>query len=403
MVSLQHPILAVMAIAVTAPLLAELPVGVRIPVVVLEVVLGAVVGPHALGWVQTGEFLDLMQKVGLGAMLFMAGTEIDFRTIAGRPLTLALVGWVASAAVAFVVVGVLHAVPSVHAPMMVVLALTTTNLGVMIPVLRDAGVVESAFGRIFLAQGAIGELAPIVGVSLALSTAYSTWQEFTLLLAFLAVVLAVAFVGAQARAPRLLEWLGRTLRSSSQTPVRMSLLLVAAFFVLSETWGFEGILGAFAAGMAVGVATRGEDCEAFRMKLEAVVFGWLVPFFFVGTGLRFDAGALLRSTDTMVLVPTFLLLLLLVRGLPTLLFRNELPPRERLPFAFASSVASVGLVIVITEIGKSTQKMNLDVAQALVAAALLSILVYPTLTGATIARSRPATASRGGAEDAPGS
>ncbi|MCM8597942.1 MAG: cation:proton antiporter, partial [Candidatus Accumulibacter sp.] len=295
-----------MAIAVTAPLLAELPVGVRIPVVVLEVVLGAVVGPHALGWVQTGEFLDLMQKVGLGAMLFMAGTEIDFRTIAGRPLTLALVGWVASAAVAFVVVGVLHAVPSVHAPMMVVLALTTTNLGVMIPVLRDAGVVESAFGRIFLAQGAIGELAPIVGVSLALSTAYSTWQEFTLLLAFLAVVLAVAFVGAQARAPRLLEWLGRTLRSSSQTPVRMSLLLVAAFFVLSETWGFEGILGAFAAGMAVGVATRGEDCEAFQMKLEAVVFGWLVPFFFVGTGLHFDAGALLRSTDTMVLVPTFL-------------------------------------------------------------------------------------------------
>ncbi|MFO1415046.1 MAG: cation:proton antiporter [Burkholderiales bacterium] len=392
MVSVQHPIFAVLAIAVAAPLIAELPLGVRLPVVVIEVVLGAFFGPHGVGWIATGPFLDLMQTAGLGAMLFMAGTEIDFRAIAGRPLRLGIGGWFVSAVLAFVVVGLLHVVPGVHAPMMVVLALTTTNLGVMLPVLRDAGVLDSAFGRQFLAAGTIGELAPIVAVSLALSTLYSTWQEFALLLAFLGVVAATGFVGARTRAPRLLAWLSRTLQSSSQTPIRISLLLLASFFVLSEAWGFEGILGAFAAGMVIGVATRGEECEDYRMKLEAVIFGWLVPFFFVGTGLHFDVAALWRSTATLVLLPTFLVLLLLVRGAPALLYRNELPAGQRVPFALSSSVASVGLVIVITEIGKATQKMNPDVAQALVAAALLSVLVFPTVAGSLLGRQPAAPA-----------
>jgi len=179
----------------------------------------------------------------------------------------------------------------------------------------------------------------------------------------------------------MLALLARSLRSSTQLPVRVALLILTGMVVLAEELGFEGILGAFAAGMVVGLAVRGKDGEPFRAKIDAIAFGWLTPFFYVGTGMQFDLSALTRDLTTMLLVPALLVLLLLVRGLPVLLYRRDLAGPERLPFALCSSVASLGLVVVITQIGLHAKRMNGDVAQALVAAALLSLLLYPTLAG----------------------
>jgi len=161
--------------------------------------------------------------------------------------------------------------------------------------------------------------------------------------------------------------------------------MLAAMFVLSEGMGFEGILGAFAAGMVVGLATRGKDGELFRIKIDAVCFGWFTPFFFVGTGVTFDLAALTRDVETMLLVPSFLLLFLLTRGITAVLYRGDFPGLQ-LPFALYSSVASLGLTVVITRIGVHAYGMNPDIAQALIAAALLSSLVYPTLAGALLSR-----------------
>src|SRR5262245_46483649 len=149
-------------------------------------------------------------------------------------------------------------------------------------------------------------------------------------------------------------------------------------------------LGAFAAGMVVGLATRGEEGEPFRVKIDAVCFGWLTPFFFVGTGSQFDLGALTRDVTTMLLIPTFLLLSLVVRGAPIVLYRNDIPKPERLPFALSAAVASLGLVVVITQIGLRAKSMNPDIAQALIGAALLSLLLYPTLAGVLLSRTPPA-------------
>jgi Kef-type K+ transport system membrane component KefB len=193
-------------------------------------------------------------------------------------------------------------------------------------------------------------------------------------------------VGMGARHPRLLSLLSRTMHASSQLPVRLALLTLAALFTLSEELGFEGILGAFAAGMVVGLATRGKDGEQFRIKIDAVCFGWFTPFFFVGTGIAFDLGALTRDIATMLLIPTFLVLLLLVRGGTVLLYRNDIAPPERMPFALFASVASLGLTIVITKIGLEAYHMSPDIAQALIAAALLSSLMFPTLAGALLSR-----------------
>jgi len=388
-----HPVFVVMAVAVIAPLLAEIPIGLRVPVVVLEVLLGILIGPQMLGLIAPDVFLVKMQVIGTAAVLFMAGMEIDFGGIGGRPLALALGGWLASLALAVGAVGVLHVIPGVDAPMMVAIALTTTMLGALIPILRDGGQLETAFGRMLLAAGTVGEIGPIVAVSLLLSRRFDTWQEAGFLTAFLALVGVAAAVGMGARPPGFLALLSRAMHASTQLPVRLALFIMSTLVVVAVEFGFEGVLGAFAAGMIVGLATRGEDGRLFRLKADAVCFGWLTPFFFVGTGIQFDPGALTRDLATTLLTPAFLLLFLVVRGLPVFLYRDAIPRPERLPFALYSSVASLALIVVITQIGLGAGTMNPDIAQALVAAALLSLLVYPTLAGVLSPRAAPRVAS----------
>lgn len=374
-----------MAAAVAAPLLAEIPVCVRLPVVVLKIVLGILIGPHVLGLVQLDEFMVTMSKIGMAASLFMAGMEIDFKRIRGRPLSLALRGWGLSLVLGFAAACLLSIMPVVHAPIMIMLALTTTALGTLLPVLRDTGQLDTRFGQLFLAAGTVGEIGPIVTISLALSSEYSRWQEIALLLAFLSVVALAASVGLGARPPKALALLRRTMSSSTQLPVRLVLLTLAAFFVLAESFGLENILGAFAAGMVVGLATRGEEGKPMREKLDAVCFGWLMPFFFVGTGLKFNAGALVESLPTMLLIPVFLLLFLCVRGAPVLLYHNDLATKERLPFALFASVASLSLVLVIVELARA-RSMNPLIATALVAATMLSVLLFPLIGGVLLSR-----------------
>jgi len=374
-----HPVFVVLAAAVAAPLLAEMRAARRVPVVVLEVLLGILIGPHVLRLVEFDAFLSVMLIIGTTAVLFMAGMEIDFERIRGRPLSLALRGWAASVGLALLAVVLLHVIPGVHAPMMVTIALTTTALGTLLPILRDGGQFDTTFGRLLLATGMTGEVGPIVAVSLAVSQRYSSWQEFGFLLIFLALVVLASAVGMGARPPKLLALLSRTMHASTQLPVRLALFVLATLVVVAVEFGFEGILGAFAAGMVVGLATRGEEGKAFRGRIDAVCFGWFTPFFFVGTGIKFDLGGLTRDVTTMLLIPALLMLFLVVRGTPVLLYRHDIPKSEQLPFALYASVASLGLVVVLTEIGVRAKVMNPAIAQALMGAALLSSLVFPTL------------------------
>ncbi len=381
-----HPVFWLMLAAVAAPLLAAIPLGFRVPVVVLEIVLGVVIGPHVMGLVQFDGFVATMFTFAMAATLFMAGMELDFGEIKGRPLALAAQGWGLSLVVGIAVVGLLHVIPRVDAPLMVTLALCTTGLGILIPVFRDGGQLETPFGRHFMAAGTFGEVGPVVAMSLLLSQQYSTWEEFGFLLVFLAIVGLAIAVGVGARPPRLLDYLSRELHASTQLPVRISLLMLAGLFVLAEQFGFESIFGAFAAGMVVGQATRGDGGALFREKIDAVSFGWFYPFFFVGTGIKFDIAAIGRDLGTMLMVPAFALLFLVIRGAPVFLYRIDFARAQRLPFALASAVPSLSIIVVITEIGVRAKTMNPDTAAAFIGAALLAVLLFPTITGVLLSR-----------------
>ena len=381
-----HPVLIVLAIAVVAPLLAEIPVGVRLPVVVLEMVLGIIIGPQVLGLASAGGLLGwLGGELGLAALFFMAGMELDLERVRGRPLTLAIRGWVLSLVLGLVVAALLYVLPIVHSPMMVGLALSTTALGTLLPILRDAGQLETGFGRLVLAAGAVGEFCPVVMVSLVLTGQYNEWLKIGLMLTFVAIAFGTARIALGARPPRVIGLLTRTMESSSQLPVRLSLLLLAAFVVLSENFGFELIPGAFAAGMVVGLASRAEAGKPLRHKVEAVCFGFLVPFFFVTSGIKFDLTTLLHSAQAMLLLPAFLILLFIVRGVPVFLYRHDLAKGQRLPFALYSATA-LPLLVAISAIGVQTGRMRSEIAAALVGAGMLSVLLFPTFAGLLLSR-----------------
>jgi Kef-type K+ transport system membrane component KefB len=381
-----HPIFWIMAAAVLAPLLAEIPIGLKLPAVVLEIMLGILIGSHGLGLVQFDGFVERMFTIGMAMTLFIGGMELDFGEIKGHPLVLAIGGWIVSLFLGVTVVKLLHAIPHVRAPLMVTLAICTTGIGVLVPMYRDSGQLGTAFGRFVLAAGTLGEVGPIVAMSLLLSQRYSTWQEGGFLVVFLVVVGIAITVGMGARPPMVMAILSRHMRKSTQLPVRISLLFLVALVWLAGNFGFESILGAFAAGMVLGQATRGDAGKLLREKIETVSFAWFYPFFFVGTGIKFDIAALGRDRTTLLLVPTFAVLFLIVRGIPVLLYRGHIDKAQRLPFALSSAVPSLSIIVVITEIGLRSKLMNPDVAAAIIGAAMLSVLLFPTIAGVLLSR-----------------
>jgi len=170
-------------VAAASPLLAEIPLGLRMPIVVLEIVLGITVGPHVLGWATPGPTIAVLSNLGLAFLFFLAGMEIDFEELRGTPLERATEGWIISALLAAALVGGLWWMGVVKAPLLVGLALTTTAIGSLIPILRDGGVLETTLGRFVLGAGVAGEFFPILAMSVLFSTRFSTPVQLVFLLA----------------------------------------------------------------------------------------------------------------------------------------------------------------------------------------------------------------------------
>ena len=379
-------LVVVLAATVAAVTVAVLPRRLAPPVVVVELLLGILVGPQLLGIAQADDFIQFFSDLGLGMLFFFAGYEIDLDRIRGRPLELGALGWAVSLALAYGIGGILAALGVVLSLVYTGSAMATTAIGTLIPVLRDSGELRNRFGTFMLAAGAVGEFGPILLLTLVLSTTHPL-KESVILIAFIAVALAIALSSVR------LAWRGwpvleRTLEASSQVAVRITVLLIFSLVALASELGLDLLLGGFAAGMITRAALRGREVEAFESKLTAVGFGFLVPFFFVTSGMNFDLDALVSSVGAMLKLPLFFGLFLIVRGAPAmLLYRGVMDARERLALAFFSAV-QLPLVVAITTIATETGHMRSTTSAALVGAAILSTLIYP-FVGLALRRSAP--------------
>jgi Kef-type K+ transport system membrane component KefB len=370
-----------LAVVVASALAATVATTIRIgsvtfPVVVLELVFGVVLGPHVIGLTVT-PFIRFFSDLGLGMLFFFAGYEIDLHRIAGRPVELGMLGWGVSLLIAYALGGALAAAGIVLSLLYTGSALVTTAIGTLIPILSDAGEMETRLGTYLLAAGAVGEFGPVLLLTLILST-QSTVHNTVILVAFIAVVVSVALVAVRS-SEKTIPLFERTLETSSQLAIRWIVVLVFALAFLAYQLGLDLLLGGFAAGMITRQLLKERELPAFDSKLTGIGFGVFVPFFFVVSGMDLDVQSLFGSPSGLAKMGLFFVLFLIVRGAPALLlYRRVLDRTERIALALLSSTA-LPLVVAITQLAVRDGHMRTSTAAALVGAAALSTLVFPVL------------------------
>jgi Kef-type K+ transport system membrane component KefB len=389
-------LLIVVAVGFGAPLVLGFFPAVRLPSVVLEIVAGIVVGPAVLGWVSVDEPVRVFSTVGLAYLLFLAGLEVDFERLRGRVLRLALVGFVVSLAIAIAAGVLLKAGGFVSQPLFVAIVLSATSLGVLVPVLKDVGEIESTFGQLIVASATIADFATVILLSLFFSReAGSTASKVILLVGlFVVAVLIALLIAGVERSTRLGDVLRHLQDTTAQIRIRAAFVLLVGLVALATELGLEVILGAFIAGAIISLVDRDRAMTHpdFRRKLEATGFGIFVPVFFVTTGVRYDLDALTANTSTLLHVPIFLAALVAVRGLPALLYRPVIP-RERVPVAVLMQATSLPFIVAATAVGLALHVVSPANAAALIAAGLLSVVIFPAVALVLLRRGQRERAS----------
>jgi Kef-type K+ transport system membrane component KefB len=372
-------------VAALAPLIVGLIPRLRVPQVVVLIVCGVIVGPQVLGLAEPVS-IGLLSNVGLGFLFLLAGYELELALFRQRAGKLAIVAWVASAVLAGVLVGLLASIGFVRAFVPVALGLTTTALGTLLPVLRDNNMLRGSFGSFMLAGGAVGEFFPIVAIAVFLG---SNGRFFGLLSLLVVAVIALilSLIPRLGRGGRLQQILTEGQGATAQTTLRWTVAMLLLLLLIANAFGLDAVLGAFLAGVVLRRWAPG-DVKSLEDKLDAVGYGFFIPVFFVASGMGLDLRSIVQSPGRLAL---FFVLLLVVRGLPTLLiYRSALPRPQRLELVFLIATA-LPLLVALSEIGLETGEMLPENAAALVGAGVLSVLVFP---GIAVAIDRRMAASR---------
>ena len=376
-----NALLVIALVAVAVPMVLALVPRLPVPGAVLEVVAGILVGPSVLGWVHLDAPVRVLSDLGLGMLLFLAGLEIDVAGLRG-PLG-RLAGWAFGVSVLLgLACGYAFSLAGVGGkPVFLAVVLTSTSAGLLLPLLKDAGLHRAPFGQLVMAGAALAEVVPVMMLSLLFSATSGTSAWLSSLVTLLAILAAIGLALGRIRNLAALDrLLDRLEDRSAQLRLRAALALTLAFAVLAERFGFASILGAFAAGLLVRAIdlTGRVPHPQFQVKLEGIGFGFLVPVFFITTGVQFDVRALASNPAALAEVPLFLLALLVVRAVPALAYAR-LIGRRQAGAAGLMQAATLTFVIVATQIGTASGQVSQTTGAALLAAGLLSAAVFPAI------------------------
>jgi Kef-type K+ transport system membrane component KefB len=367
-------LLAVTLVAALAPVIVAALPGPKIPQVAVLILAGVLIGPQGLGLASPGS-IRILSDIGLGFLFLLAGYELDprlFREQAGR---MAAIAWAVSAVLAVGAVAVMASLSFVRDFVPIGLALTTTALGTLLPILHDHSMLSGKFGRYVLAAGAAGELFPIIAISVFLTKR----EQFVAIGSLLAVGLAAVLLTTAPRIigdRRLQALIREGQRATAQSTLRWAIVLLLVLLVLAQRFGLDVVLGAVLAGMVLRSWTRnmGVDVKPLEDKLEAVGYGIFIPVFFVTSGMTLDIRAIAADPFRLLI---FAGLLLVVRGLPSLfVYARVMPLRQRLEMTFITAT-TMPLLIALAEIGLQDGVMLPSNAAALVGAGVVSLLIFP--------------------------
>ena len=370
-----HALFIIGFIAVLAPLIARLSAFILMPAVVLELMLGILIGPSGAGWVTSQGAIGFLGEFGLIFLFFQAGFEFNPGKIGAAPLRLGALAWLAALGLASVFIGFLYLAGLVRAPLLVGIVLPTTAFGMLIPILRETDELDSNFGRYVLGTAAIGELGPLILAPLVLAQAHQHLHQTLLSMVFLAIAIGAIVFARGLRSERLSRMIARWMGDSSILPVRISILILLGAVSLANELGMEMVLGAYTAGMMIAMLTK---VEILQYRLMSIGSGFFIPLFFITSGIEFDLPALVTSPASLARLILFCAGFLFIRVVPVLLYKRVLPERDLLPLALFSAT-TLPLVVAVTYLGVRTGDMLPENASALVGAAVIAVVVFPTL------------------------
>jgi Kef-type K+ transport system membrane component KefB len=385
------PLLVVVMLAFLVPLLlSSLRGRLAIPIVVGEIVAGMIVGRSGFGWVLPDNgALSLLKELGFVLLMFLSGMEIDFRSLRGidpqqarhqsrwRPLSLAVLNFGATLVLAGAFAGGLKWIGATTDPWMMGLILSTTALGVVVPILKEAGLSQSLFGQSILLATVIADFVTmfLISVQVAIVSRGLTAEILLVFLLFVAFFLAARFGSFLSRIESLQRVIQELSHATAQIKVRLAFSTLLIFVVLAEKLGIEIIVGAFLAGAIVSLLRTPED-RALSSQFEAIGFGFFIPIFFIMIGVDFNLPALLSSTGALLSVPLLLIAAITVKVIPGFVFRLNHSWREALA-AGILMCPRLSLIIAAAAIGEKLGVIDESVNAGIVLVAIVTVTASP--------------------------
>lgn len=380
-----YSLVVIFAIAASAPIILGL---LRIPVAEVVFLIGAgiVFGPSVLGWIQINEAISLMSEIGMAFLFFAAGLELEKQAIRGRSGKLAAIGWITSVVLACVAAGILESLGIIRDFLGVAIALTSTALGTLLPILSDKGLIKTPFGTYFMGAGAIGEFGPILAMSILLTAKNPAMGIITIAL-FAAVSLAFVKIPEWLKTDHIINIIDQGKGTSSQTAVRLTVLLLLLLVGTADVFGLDVALGAIIAGVMLKFFASDDAGTLLQTKIQGLAFGIFIPLFFVVSGAKLDIQSIIQNPMLLVL---FTFLLLIVRGIPQFfIYRKAIPDtRQRSRFCFYVATG-LPIIVAVTSIETDNGIMKPEVAAALVGAGALSVLIFPLVAQLLAPKSTP--------------
>jgi len=397
----------VLAVAVVAPLICS---GIsrffRIPIAVMEMLLGLVVGPGVLGLVTNNAIISSLATIGLWFLFYAAGYETDYSAMRGRLLGTATGSWILclilSVLAGFVVA--LFLAPTETTPLVsgifIGAAITSTGLGTILPMMRDADEIDTRVGRAVIAAGIVGQFAPLIALAILVGL-YSPGIALLTHLLYFALVAGLAWLARHGLPGFAARNQTSSLDTGGQFGIRLQLLMCFAAVAVGQLMGVNVAIGAFCAGIIAQVLlgkTPQHERKVIDRKLKAVIGGVFLPIFFINAGLTFDLPGILAQPAAFALIPLFLIMKLILRGVvgsATLSRYTGLSSRANLAGsetkvpagvawrerASTSLLVGTGLaaVILIAQMGFEAGAITSVTAAALMGAGKLTALIFPTI------------------------
>lgn len=388
------PLLLVVFLAFLVPILLSRFRRLRLPIVVGEILVGILVGRSGLGWVHHHDpALDLLAEFGFVFLMFLSGMEIDFSSLGINqprnedaiprrwgPIQLGGLSFVITLVMSAVIGTVLFHLDYVSDIWMMALILSTTSLGVVVPVLKERRLSSGIFGQTLLIAALIADFATMILITVVVA---ALSHGLTLDILLIGVLFVAFFFMARFgefffnRVPLVRNVLEELSHATAQIKVRLAFSMMLTFVVLAEVLGAEVILGAFLAGAIVSLLRRPQD-EGLAHQLEAIGFGFFIPIFFIMVGVDFNLDALLSSPQALLLFPVLLVAAFLVKYLPTLIFRLRFSWRETLG-AGALLSSRLSLIIAASAIGLRLGVISESVNANIILVAIITVTVSPLI------------------------